>query len=267
MAIGHRPERRTGRAVQHGGDGHAPGRAAQRRRGAARRGEPRDVRRPLAGRARPTRCRSRRSPTACTRDLGRRPRSTRCSPTPRRRATGSGPIPASTGRPSHAIDDGELWKARTRPRRTAWSTSAGRGLRSSGLARGLSPSELAWTDAALDPGALTICFARRFATYKRATLLLSQPERLRRLLAGSTSDRCSSCSPARPTRPTTRGKELIRQIVGSPTTRRCASRFVLHRRLRHALARALVQRRRRLAEHPAPPAGGVRAPVGHEGRR
>jgi glycogen phosphorylase len=39
-----------------------------------------------------------------------------------------------------------------------------------------------WTRAALDPDALTIVFARRFATYKRATLLLSQPGRLERLL-------------------------------------------------------------------------------------
>jgi starch phosphorylase len=36
----------------------------------------------------------------------------------------------------------------------------------------------------LDPDALTIGFARRFATYKRATLLLSQPDRLRDLLDG-----------------------------------------------------------------------------------
>jgi starch phosphorylase len=36
----------------------------------------------------------------------------------------------------------------------------------------------------LDPDALTIGFARRFATYKRATLLLSQPDRLRALLDG-----------------------------------------------------------------------------------
>ena len=34
----------------------------------------------------------------------------------------------------------------------------------------------------LDPNILTIGFARRFATYKRATLLLAQPDRLRRLL-------------------------------------------------------------------------------------
>jgi starch phosphorylase len=37
-------------------------------------------------------------------------------------------------------------------------------------------------DALLDPKALTIGFARRFATYKRATLLLSQPDRLRKML-------------------------------------------------------------------------------------
>ncbi|MEY2474798.1 MAG: glycogen phosphorylase, partial [Actinomycetota bacterium] len=34
----------------------------------------------------------------------------------------------------------------------------------------------------LDPNVLTIGFARRFAAYKRATLLLSQPERLKKLL-------------------------------------------------------------------------------------
>jgi glycogen phosphorylase len=39
-----------------------------------------------------------------------------------------------------------------------------------------------WTRSALSPDALTIVFARRFATYKRATLLLSQPDRLARLL-------------------------------------------------------------------------------------
>ena len=40
-----------------------------------------------------------------------------------------------------------------------------------------------WVADALDPDALTIVFARRFATYKRATLLLSDPDRLLRMLA------------------------------------------------------------------------------------
>ncbi len=37
----------------------------------------------------------------------------------------------------------------------------------------------------LDPNVLTIGFARRFATYKRATLLLSDPEHLRRIVTGA----------------------------------------------------------------------------------
>jgi glycogen phosphorylase len=40
-------------------------------------------------------------------------------------------------------------------------------------------------DDLLDPDALTIGFARRFATYKRATLLLSQPERLAAMLTST----------------------------------------------------------------------------------
>ena len=64
------------------------------------------------------------------------------------------------------LHPGAVWAARrSRPRR-----------RSSQFVR----SRLG--DALLDPDALTIGFARRFATYKRATLLLSQPERLRALL-------------------------------------------------------------------------------------
>jgi starch phosphorylase len=51
------------------------------------------------------------------------------------------------------------------------------------LARvGEPPDELAKVADALDPGILTIGFARRFATYKRASLLFTDVERLARLL-------------------------------------------------------------------------------------
>ena len=58
-----------------------------------------------------------------------------------------------------------------------------RRLHESFAGRGFSPSPT-WRGATRSstPSALTICFARRFATYKRATLLLSQPERLKALL-------------------------------------------------------------------------------------
>src|SRR5450432_265550 len=50
---------------------------------------------------------------------------------------------------------------------------------------GESPEALRSVNAILDPEILTIGFARRFATYKRAGLLISDPERLQRLLNDS----------------------------------------------------------------------------------
>ncbi len=48
--------------------------------------------------------------------------------------------------------------------------------------RGTSPAELGWIDSALDADVLTIGFARRVASYKRLTLMLSDPARLKALL-------------------------------------------------------------------------------------
>jgi glycogen phosphorylase len=48
--------------------------------------------------------------------------------------------------------------------------------------RGAAPAELTWIDSALDPDVLTIGFARRVPSYKRLTLMLREPERLKRLL-------------------------------------------------------------------------------------
>lgn len=47
---------------------------------------------------------------------------------------------------------------------------------------GASPVEVNAAATGLDPHALTIGFARRFATYKRATLIFRNPERLKRIL-------------------------------------------------------------------------------------
>ncbi|SDD71897.1 alpha-glucan family phosphorylase [Nocardioides lianchengensis] len=48
--------------------------------------------------------------------------------------------------------------------------------------RGSAKAELGWIDSALDPDVLTIGFARRVPSYKRLTLMLRDPERLKRLL-------------------------------------------------------------------------------------
>ena len=78
--------------------------------------------------------------------------------------------------------------------------------------KGVSPIDSAWADDVLDPTVLTIGFARRFASYKRATLLLSQPERLRALLLDSKRPvQLVFAGKAHPADDL--GKEMIRQIV------------------------------------------------------
>jgi starch phosphorylase len=55
-------------------------------------------------------------------------------------------------------------------------------MRKSWKQRGAAPAELKWIDSALDADVLTIGFARRVPSYKRLTLMLRDPERLKRLL-------------------------------------------------------------------------------------
>ncbi len=80
-----------------------------------------------------------------------------------------------------AIPEEELWAAR-RAMRGQLVDEARRRTRASWLKRGASPAELGWVDGVLDPDVLTIGFARRVPTYKRLTLMLRDPDRLRRLL-------------------------------------------------------------------------------------
>lgn len=80
------------------------------------------------------------------------------------------------GVPSSAI-----WQTR-KEMRTSLVKAARIRMRESWLERGASPAEVGWTDSVLDPNVLTIGFARRVPTYKRLTLMLSDPERLVRLL-------------------------------------------------------------------------------------
>ena len=109
------------------------------------------------------------------------------------------------------IPDTELWRAHER-RRERLVAFARHRLKEQYERRGLSPREIARAEETLDPEALTICFARRFATYKRGTLLFRNPARLAELLnnvkqpvqiiyAGKAHPRDGG------------GKELIRELV------------------------------------------------------
>jgi len=75
----------------------------------------------------------------------------------------------------------DLWKLR-RELRAQLIAEIRRRLRSSAAARGTHPAELAWVDSVFDPDVLTVGFARRVPSYKRLTLMLRDPDRLRALL-------------------------------------------------------------------------------------
>jgi starch phosphorylase len=75
------------------------------------------------------------------------------------------------------IPDEELWRTHER-RRERLVAFARRRLKKQIRTRGGSQEELATAAEILDPNALTIGFARRFATYKRATLIFRDIDRL-----------------------------------------------------------------------------------------
>jgi starch phosphorylase len=79
------------------------------------------------------------------------------------------------------VPDRELWDAHRRQRREL-AVFARRRLRRQFARHGESPATLAAVDTALDPDVLTIGFARRFATYKRAAMVFEDAERLARLV-------------------------------------------------------------------------------------
>ena len=79
------------------------------------------------------------------------------------------------------VPGAEVW-ATKRLLREKLVLDARRRLRRSWEKRGAARAELAWIDGALDPDVLTIGFARRVPSYKRLTLMLRHPDRLKRLL-------------------------------------------------------------------------------------
>src|SRR5262249_52882621 len=91
-----------------------------------------------------------------------------------------------------------------------------------------------------NPNALTIGFARRFATYKRATLLLSDPDRLIRLLTDAQRPvQILIAGKAHPR--DDGGKELIRQIVQFARRPEVRARMIFLEDYDRTVARQLVQ--------------------------
>jgi starch phosphorylase len=148
-------------------------------------------------------------------------------------------------------EDGEAWErvAATGPARL-WEIRrllrarlvglARERLRASWRQRGASDAELGWIQGVLDDGVLTIGFARRVPSYKRLTLMLHDPERLRGLLL----------DPQRPVQIVIAGKahpadeggkQLIQQMVRFADSEEVRHRIVFLPDYDMELAHALVQ--------------------------
>ena len=178
--------------------------------------------------------RSSRSPTASTPTPGSRPRWPTCSA---RTSCPAGTRPTKRCGPAS-------WRCPTtscgalRAGPSAWSASCAAGSEAA-AGRGLTGSDVAWTDEVLDPQVLTIGFARRFATYKRATLLLSQPDRLQALLLSPDRPTLVFAGKAHPA--DDQGKEMIRQIELFSSDPEIRHRFVFVDDYDIPVARAMYQ--------------------------
>jgi glycogen phosphorylase len=124
----------------------------------------------------------------------------------------------------HDCPDDVLWRTREECR-ARLVTFVRDSLRKAAEGRGQTTADLGWCDRALDPNVLTIGFSRRFATYKRATLLLSDPQRFKNLLLHP--DRPMQFVFAGKAHPADNlGKELIKQLI----------QFSLDPEIRHRIA-------------------------------
>ena len=137
------------------------------------------------------------------------------------------------------VRDDELWRVKEQGRARLVAFVRER-LAQQLRAKGGDGADLAWCGEALDERVLTIGFSRRFATYKRADLLLSQPDRLEQLLLDS--DRPVQFVFAGKAHPADdHGKEIIRRIAQFARRSEVRHRFAFVEDYDIAVARVLYQ--------------------------
>lgn len=137
------------------------------------------------------------------------------------------------------IPDEELWRAHERQREKL-ITWCRRKIRRQLRARGAGHEECERAASALSPDSFTIGFARRFATYKRGTLILGDLDRLRALF--NNPDRPVQLLVAGKAHPADgAGKELIREIVKLSAAHDHLNRIVFLEDYDIDVARRLVQ--------------------------
>jgi starch phosphorylase len=137
------------------------------------------------------------------------------------------------------IPDAELWRTHERRRERLVAFARTR-LRQQLIARGAPPSEINRAEEVLDPEALTIGFARRFATYKRGTLIFRNLERLAAII--NNKDRPLQIIFAGKAHPRDHGgKELIAEILHIARRPELRRRIVFLEDYDMNVARYLVQ--------------------------
>jgi len=146
--------------------------------------------------------------------------------------------PREWARVLEASDD-ELWRVREQARESLVNSVRAR-MKRTLLAAGLPSLDTAWVDDVLDPRYLVVGFARRFAAYKRATLLLSQPDRLKRLLLDEQRPlQLVFAGKAHPA--DQQGKEIIARIAAFSADPEVRHRITFVEDYDMALARTLCQ--------------------------
>jgi len=137
------------------------------------------------------------------------------------------------------IPDAELWRSRCRLRQRLVNEVRARLLHQA--QRGVvSPAQLRRAERALDPEVLTVGFCRRFATYKRSTLLFKDLERLKRICRHA--ERPIQFVFAGKAHPQDEpAKEFIRAIVRASWGEELLGRVVFVENYDLGLARILVQ--------------------------
>ncbi len=137
------------------------------------------------------------------------------------------------------IPDAELWRSHERMRERLVGFVRGR-LKRQLSNRGVKGKGISQAAEVLDPEALTIGFARRFATYKRAALIMQDPTRLSAIL--NNPERPVQLIFAGKAHPMDHpGKEVIRQLIHLSQTSEFRNRIVFLDDYNIEVARYLVQ--------------------------
>ncbi|MEJ2703600.1 MAG: alpha-glucan family phosphorylase, partial [Sedimentisphaerales bacterium] len=137
------------------------------------------------------------------------------------------------------IPDEEVWRIHQRCKEQLVVFTRNR-LKAQMQRRGTYHTELNHAEEVLDPEALTIGFARRFARYKRGNLLLKNPERLTKLLLDQEKPvQFIFSGKAHPK--DTEGKDIIRQIVQYAAKANVRRRIVFLEDYNIDIARVLVR--------------------------